>query len=68
MNRSEIEKIVDSSFDQALRAIRPRVDKELYPEAFANQYSWLRVKAVFDLQNQAMRAAVKDVLSQLLAE
>ena len=68
MNRSEIEKIVDSSFDQALRAIRPRVDKELYPAAFANQYSWLRVKAVFDLQNQAMRAAVKDVLSQLLAE
>lgn len=68
MNRSEIEKIVDSSFDQALRAIRPRVDKELYPAAFANQYSWLRVKAVFDLQNQAMRAAVKDALSQLLAE
>ena len=68
MNRSEIEKIVDSSFDQALRAVRPRVDKELYPAAFANQYSWLRVKAVFDLQNQALRAAVKDALSQLLAE
>lgn len=68
MDRAEIEKIVDNSFDNALRSVRPRIDRELYPAAFANQYSWLRVKAVFDLQNQAMRAAVKDALSQLLSE
>ena len=68
MNKAEIEKVVDESFDNALKGIRARVDSELYPAAFANQYSWLRVKAVFDLQNQAMRAAVKDALSQLLSE
>lgn len=63
MQKSEIEKIVDSAFDKALEDIRPAVNCELYPAAFANEYSWLRVKGVFDLQNAAIRKAVKEALS-----
>lgn len=68
MNKQEIEKIIDASFDAALSNIRNAVGMELYPAAFADEYSWLHVKAVFDLQNQAMRQAIKSALGELLAE
>lgn len=44
MEKTEIEKIVDTAFDQAFSKIQPAVDRELYPDAFANKNSWLRVK------------------------
>lgn len=68
MNRSEIERIVDLSFDRALGSVRPDIEKELYPGAFTDPSSWLRVKAVFNLQSDAMRAALKETLSEILAE
>lgn len=68
MQVPEIEKIVDSAFDKALDSIRPAVNSELYPAAFADEYSWLHVKSVFDLQNAAMRKAVKEALSNILSE
>ncbi len=68
MKKAEIEKIVDTAFDQAFSKIQPVVDRELYPDAFANKYSWLRVKKVFDLNNAAIRSAVKDALSAVLSE
>lgn len=68
MEKTEIEKIVDTAFDQAFSQIQSAVDKELYPAAFANEYSWLRVKKVFSLNNTAIRKAVKDALSAVLSE
>ena len=68
MDKKKIEKIVDSAFDKALESIRPAVNRELYPGAFANEYSWLSVKNVFNLQNAAMRKAVKEALSIILSE
>lgn len=68
MQAPEIEKIVDSAFDKALESIRPAVNRELYPAAFANENSWLHVKSVFDLQNAAVRKAVKEALSAILSE
>lgn len=67
MDKMQIEKIVDASFNTALANIQPAVNAELYPAAFANEYSWLRVKAVFDLNNAAIRKAVKESFVQLLA-
>ena len=67
MDKSAIEKTVDSAFDSCLSEISPLVNQELYPAAFANEYSWLRVKTVFDLQNSAIRKAVKKALSDVLA-
>ena len=66
MEKTAIEKAVDTAFDSCLAEIYPLVDRELYPAAFANEYSWLRVKAVFDLQNSAIRQAVKQALSNVL--
>lgn len=68
MTKSEIERIVDKSFAAALHEIQPCVNRELYPAAFANEYSWLRIKAVFDLQNSAMCTAVKNALSEILGD
>lgn len=67
MDKSVIEKAVDSAFNSCLSEIYPLVDQELYPAAFANEHSWLRVKAVFNLQNSAIRKAVKKALSDVLA-
>ena len=66
MDKATIEKAVDSAFDSCLSEIYPLVSQELYPAAFANEYSWLRVKNVFDLQNSAIRKAVKKALSVIL--
>ena len=44
MDKATIEKAVDSAFDSCLSEIYPLVSQELYPAAFANEYSWLRVK------------------------
>lgn len=67
MEKSKIERIVDRSFDEALARIQPAVNRELYPAAFVDEFSWLRVKATFELNNQAIRAAVKESLTEILA-
>ena len=68
MDSSLIEKAVDSAFDLCIKEIEPQINCELYPAAFANEYSWLRVRAVFDLQNRAIRKAIKIAMTDLLAE
>ncbi len=68
MDSASVERVVDSAFDSCLKEIQPLINRELYPAAFANEYSWLRVKAVFDLQNEAIHKAVKKALSELLSE
>ena len=68
MNQEKINAAVDAAFDKALAAIQPRMDRELYPRAFATEYSWLSVKNAIDLNNAAIRQAVKEVLAEVLAE
>lgn len=68
MNQEKINAAVDAAFDKALAAIQPRMDRELYPRAFAIEYSWLRVKNAIELNNAAIRQAVKAVLAEVLAE
>lgn len=68
MNQEKINAAVDAAFDKALAAIQPRMERELYPRAFANEYSWLRVKNAIELNNAAIQQAVKAVLAEVLAE
>lgn len=68
MLKSEIERAVDSAFDKAHEKMQVVMEKELYPAVFANEYSHLRVKAVFNMQNAVIREAVKTVLSEILSE
>lgn len=35
MNQEKINAAVDAEFDKALAAMQPRMDRELYPRAFA---------------------------------
>ena len=44
MDRSKINSAVDSAFDSAFKNWSHQIEKELYPAAFADEYSWLRVK------------------------
>ena len=68
MQKSDVEKIVDVAFDKAFSEVAPAVSRELYPAAFANESSWLNVKRVFELNNAAIRNAVKEALSDILSE
>lgn len=68
MKNERISSAVDAAFDKALKAIQPQLDNELYPAAFANEFSWLRVKNAISLNNAAIRQAVKAALSEILAE
>lgn len=68
MDKITIEKTVDSAFDKCLEEIRPLVSRELHPNAFADEYSWLRVQTVFDLQNKAIRKAMKTIMIDLLSD
>lgn len=66
METNRICSAVDAAFDNALKAIQPRMESELYPAAFADSHSWLRVKNAIDLNNAAIRQAVKAALLELL--
>ncbi len=68
MQKDKIERIVDCAFDKALAEIQVDVNRELYPAAFANEYSWLHVQKLFHLNNAAMRNAVKEALSEILGD
>lgn len=68
MKHEQINAAVDNAFDAALKAIQPRLERELYPAAFADSHSWLCVKNAIDLNNAAIRQAVKTALSELLPE
>lgn len=68
MERKELEKIVDDCFDKELAGIQGKMSMELYPAAFANEYSWLHVKAAIDLNNQAIRRAMKSAIAQVLEQ
>lgn len=66
MDNSEIKKVVNTAFDRALSSIEPEVSMELRPDLFANEYTWLRVKNIFDLNNSAIRKAVTEALCTIL--
>lgn len=68
MTKNDIEKAVDVSFDKALSNIKPAINRELYPTAFANEHSWHHVQTALELNNAAIRSAVKDALITLLTD
>lgn len=55
MKNEQINAAVDNAFDAALKAIQPRLERELFPNALADEYGWLRVKRAIDLNNAAIR-------------
>mgnify|MGYP001853006604 CR=1 FL=1 len=65
MDRSKINSAVDSAFDSAFKNWSHQIEKELYPAAFADEYSWLRVKNSVKINNEFLKAALKEALAEL---
>lgn len=65
MDKKEIEKIVDRSFNAAFSNWSNQIEKELYPAAFANEYSWIRVKDSIELNNQLLKESLKLTLIEI---
>ena len=68
MNQKEIEDIVVSSFDEVFSNWKSKIEKELYPAAFANNSSWLRVKNAVMINNEYLQKAISTSLIKVIAE
>lgn len=68
MDSDKIKQIVDDSFESIFSTWSEQIEHDLYPSAFANQYSWLKVKKSLDQNNRFLKEALKSVLIELLAE
>lgn len=68
MDRNAINNIVDNAFDASFMSWNQQIEKELYPSAFADEYSWLRVKNSLKINNSLLKEALKNALSELLSD
>lgn len=68
MDRNKINNIVDNAFDASFKNWNQQIEKELYPNAFADEYSWLRVKNSLKINNSLLKEALKNALSELLPD
>lgn len=68
MDKERIDSVIDSAFDSTFANWSARVERELYPSAFADQYSWLRVKNSLKVNNAFLKEALKQSLYELLKD
>lgn len=68
MDRKKINSAVDTAFDTAFKNWNRQIEKELYPAAFPDEYSWLRVKNSLKINNEFLKAALKEALAELSEE
>ena len=66
MQKEKIESIVDSAFDSTFKNWSSNVERELYPAAFSDEYSWIRVKKSLEINNMFLKEALKQSLYELL--
>lgn len=67
MTSEKISQIIDSSFDAAFSSWSQKIEKDLYPAAFANEYSWLRVKCSIETNNFFLKETLKKSLVEILS-
>lgn len=68
MDRDKINSVVDSAFDKSFSDWSSKIERELYPSAFKDEHSWLRVKNSLQINNSYLKSALKQALSELLAD
>lgn len=68
MTSTEIDEIIEKAFADAFAQWERNIEKELYPAAFADRYSWLRVKGAIAVNNTALKNALKISFSRLLSD
>ncbi len=67
MDKQTINSIIDNAFDDSFSNWNKTIEKELYPSAFTDEYSWLRVKNAIEVNNNCLKKAIKQAISELLA-
>ena len=68
MNRDNINSVVDSAFNSAFANWSSKIERELYPSAFTDEYSWLRVKHSIEINNTFLKEALKQTIAELLED
>lgn len=68
MDRDKISEIVDTAFDSTFSTWSKQIEKDLYPSAFADEYSWLRVKNSLKVNNLFLKNSLKQILVEVLSE
>lgn len=68
MEQEKINHVVDSVFYSAFKNWSSQIERELYPSAFVNENSWLRVKNSINLNNRLLKESLKQILSELLCD
>lgn len=68
MDSNKVKETVDASFDSVFATWSRQIEKDLYPSAFADPYSWLKIKNSLDKNNQFLKEALKSTLIELLCE
>lgn len=68
MDRDKISEIVDTAFDSTFSTWSKQIEKDLYPSAFADEYSWLRVKNSLKVNNLFLKSSLKQILVEVLSE
>lgn len=68
MKNEKIESAIDTAFETSFENWTKKIESELYPAAFANDSSWLAVKNALIINNQFLKAALKESLSELLSK
>ena len=66
MDKDKINSVIDSAFDSTFSKWSSKIQRELYPAAFADEYSWLRVKKALEINNSFLKEALKQSLTELL--
>lgn len=68
MDKNTINSVVDTAFNNSFQNWEKSIETELYPAAFTNEYSWLRVKESLKINNDILKDALKQTLSELLSD
>lgn len=68
MDRDKISEIVDTAFDSTFSTWSKQIEKDLYPSAFVDEYSWLRVKNSLKVNNLFLKNSLKQILIEVLSE
>lgn len=68
MDKAKIEETVRASFKDVFSTWTKQIEQDLYPAAFSDPYSWLRVKSSLEKNNEFLQRALTQVLTTLLTD
>ena len=68
MDRDKISSVVDKAFSSSFAEWDRRIERDLYPGAFVDSYSWQHVKDALSENNRCLKEALKAALCDVLSD